>query len=235
MKKLLSPLLCLLSVCTLTLAQTKNFIDLPYIEVSESKDTLVTPNLIYLKVVISEKDSRDKISLEEQEKKMVASLKGLGISIENDLTTSDIISNYKSYLFRPKEILKLKEYLLKVTTADMASKVIIKFEELGISNISIDQVEHSDIETIKNICRIKAIEKSRIRATSLTKAISQSIGNAIHITDNETNTDNILQGRVNGISIRGSSELYQAQYNAPNIEFEKIKISASVTVKYVLK
>lgn len=224
-----------LTTCISAIGQTKNFIDQPYIEVGGYSDTLVTPNLIYIKIIISEKDSRDKITLEEQESKMITAFKNLGINTEVDLTTSDMLSNYKFYLLKQKDILKTKEYILKVTSAETASKVFIQLEDIGISNTSIHKVDHSDIENIKNICKTKAIENSHKKAIALTKPISQTIGNAIHIIDNETNFDNQLQGRVAGVQIRGYSSLDKTKYEPPKIEFEKIKVSATVSVKYILK
>lgn len=224
-----------LTISLTTIAQTKNFIDQPYIEVGGYSDSLVTPNLIYIKFVIAEKDSRDKISLEEQENKMITAFKTLGINTEFDLTTSDMLSNYKFYLLKQKDILKTKEYILKVTTAETASKVFLQLEDIGISNTSIQKVDHSDIENIKNVCRTKAIENSRKKAIALTKPISQTIGNAIHITDNEANFDKQLQGRLAGLQIGGYSSLDKAKYEPPKIEFEKIKVTATVSVKYILK
>lgn len=215
--------------------QTKNFIDQPYIEVGGYADTSVTPNLIYIKIVIAEKDSRDRISLEEQENKMVISFKSKGINTESDLTTSDMLSNFKFYFLKQKDILKTKEYILKVTTAETASKVFIQLEDLGISNTSIYKVDHSGLENLKKICRTKAIENSHAKAIALTKPISQTIGNAIHITDNETNFDNLLQGKVSGLQIRGYNSIDKSKYETPKIEFEKIKVSTTVSVKYILK
>jgi uncharacterized protein YggE len=70
----------ILASLTNTLAQTKTFIDQPYIEVGGYADTLVTPNEIYIKIIISEKDSKDRTSVEEQENKMITAFKGMGIN-----------------------------------------------------------------------------------------------------------------------------------------------------------
>ena len=130
MNKTFLTLILSLTICISVIGQTKNFIDQPYIEVGGYSDTLVTPNLIYIKIVIAEKDSRDKISLEEQENKMITAFKNLGLNIEVDLTTSDMLSNYKFYLLKQKDILKTKEYLLKVTTAETASRVLCNLKTL---------------------------------------------------------------------------------------------------------
>jgi uncharacterized protein len=68
---------------------------------------------------------------------------------------------------------------------------------------------------------------------ALTGALNQTTGGAIHIVDN--NIDQQLQGRVSGIQIRGVSSFKQGVDELPKIEFEKIKITGNVNVKFMLK
>ena len=215
-------------------SQTKNFIDKPYIEVSGNADTLVTPNEIYIRILISEKDTRDRVSIEELEQKMVAVVKGLGLDTEKDLTTSDMTSNFKYYLLKGKDVIKTKLYTLKVIDAVTASQVFIKLEEIGISNTSIERVDHSDLDNLKNKMRTKAIIDAKQRAIALTNHLSQTVGSAIHIIDSE-NISQQLQGRVAGIQIRGLSSLQGNFSELPKIEFEKIKVTASINAKFILK
>ena len=225
----------LFAISVVGFTQTKNFIDQPYIEVSGSGDSSVTPNQIFIKIIISEKDNKDRVPVEESEVKMIAAIKTLGINTELYLTTSDLISNYKFYLLKQKDILKSKEYILQVTDASVASKVFISLEDLGISNTSIDRVDHTDLENIKNICRTKAIGNAKEKALSLTKSIGQTVGNAIHISDNETNFDNLLQVKIQGLQIKGYDSFKTKMYEQPKIEFEKIKVRISVSAKFILK
>jgi len=232
MKKMTVLALILLSF-TLANSQNKNFIDQPYIEVSGNADTLVTPNEIFIRILSSEKDTKDRVSIEELEQKMVATLKDLPLDTEKDLTTSDMTSNFKFYLLKSKDVIKTKLYTLNVSDAVIASKVFIKFEEIGISNTSIERVDHSDLENIRNIMRTKAIADAKARAISLTRSLNQTVGAAIHIVD----TDNIsqqLQGRVAGIQIRGMAS-FQHDKELPKIEFEKIRVIANVNAKFILK
>lgn len=216
------------------ISQTKNFIDQPYIEVVGNADSSVTPNEIFIKIIISERDSRDRIPVEETETKMIAGFKDMGINIETNLVTSDILSNYKFYLLKQKDILKSKEYTLKVADAATASKVFIKLEDLGISNASVERINHTELENIRNICRTKAIENAKLKAFALTRPIGQIPGNAIHIIDIDLNTPNSLQGRVSGVQVRGYS-YDKAKYEPPKIEFEKIQVMATVSAKFILK
>ena len=109
------------SLANYVYSQTKNFIDQPYLEVTGEADTLITPNQIFIKIVIAERDNKDKISMEDQESKMLKAFKSLNINTETDLSTSDILSNYRFYLLKQKDILKTKEYVLKVADAATAS------------------------------------------------------------------------------------------------------------------
>lgn len=216
-------------------SQSKNFIDQPYIEVSGSADTLVTPNQIFIKIIVSEKDTRNKVSIEELENKMISAFKAIGVNTETNLVLSDFISNYRFYLLKQKDIIKTKQYLLNVSDAMTASKIFLLLEDLEISNVSIEKVEHTEIENIKNICRTRAIENARNKAIALTKPLFQTIGQAINISDNETYVDGQLQGKVAGITIRGIRSFSNDKYEAPQIEFEKIKVRQTVNSKFILK
>lgn len=236
MKKIQLLILLSLAITTVS-AQTKNFIDQPHIEVTGSADTLVTPDEIFIRIIITEKDTRDRTSVEELERKMVAALKALGIDTETALTASDMASNFKFYFLKSKDVLKTKHYTLKVGDATMASKVFIQLEELGISNTSIERVSHSQMEQLKNGIRSRAMENAKTRAQALVKPLGQTIGAAIHIADTEVynlgnnNSRNQLQEVViTGYAVRGVSSIQQ-----PQIEFEKIKVATNISVKFILK
>ena len=233
MKKL-TILAVMLSSVLLANSQTKNFIDQPYIEVSGSADTLVTPNEIYIRILLSEKDSRDRVSIEELEQNMVDALKGLGLDIEKDLTTADMTSNFKFYLLKSKDVIKTKLYTLKVTDAVTTSQVFIKLEEIGISNTSVERVDHSDLDNLKNKMRTRAIVDAKERAIALTRPSNQTVASAIHIVDAD-NVSQQLQGRVAGIQIRGYSSFSKCDKELPKIEFEKIRVTANINAKFILK
>jgi uncharacterized protein YggE len=97
MKKII-PLAGMLCAFFCANSQTKNFIDQPYIEVAGYADTMVTPNEIFIQIMLSERDTRDRMSIEDLEQKMTTALTKIGLDIEKDLTTSDMMSNYKYYL-----------------------------------------------------------------------------------------------------------------------------------------
>ena len=112
-------LFTIISLCIVSFifSQTKNFIDQPYLETSAKADTLVTPDRIYLDILISEKDTKDKKSIEELEILMEERLKSIGIDIKKQLTLNDLASNFKKYFLKNTDILKTKSYSLIVYDA----------------------------------------------------------------------------------------------------------------------
>lgn len=216
-------------------AQMKTFLDVPYIEVNGSADTLVTPNEIYISIVIAEADVKNKISLEEQERKMVAGLKSLGINTEKELTTADMQSNFRYYVLKQKDVMKTKSYTLKVGDAVLATRVFMKLEELGIANANLERVGHSEMVKLKNLCRTSAVKNALDKAMALTSPIGASLGAPLHISDFSNDGDGATQLASQIIRVRGMSTLNEVKEELPQIDFEKIRISINVSVKFMLK
>ena len=84
--------------------------------------------------------------------------------------------------------------------------------------------------------RSKAVENARARAVALTKPLNQTVGPAIHITDNEVyNTSNQLRGLLEEVVVVGYGVKKQSGVELPKIEFEKIKVATNINVKFILK
>lgn len=216
------------------MGQNKTFLDVPYIEVNGFADTTITPNEIYIRITLSESDTKDRVSLEDMEKKLVAGLKSLGIKTEKDLTTSNIKSSFQYHALKQADVLKTKEYNLKVGDAVMATRVFMKLEELKFGNAEIEKVSHSEISTIRNKCRTNAILNAKGKAIALTSAIGQQVGPALLISDYSNDSDGTVQvAQPKRQMLMMTADALNAEL--PQIDFEKIHISLSVAVKFALK
>ena len=213
-------------------AQSKNFLDVPYLETSARVDTLVTPDKIYLNITIREKDSKGRKSVEEQENKMAQRLKGLGIDIDKQLTIKDLASNYKKYFLRSKEVLKSKQYSLLVYDGLTAGKVMAALEDLDIANTYLEKTEYSKMDELELTLKSRAVKKAKKKADALTNPLGQKVGVAIHIMD--------------------TSQPYYPRYNQPRMEmkamamdmaesepldigFEQIRVESTVNIKFALQ
>ncbi|PKP23894.1 MAG: SIMPL domain-containing protein [Bacteroidetes bacterium HGW-Bacteroidetes-2] len=234
MKKI--TLFILLIITTKSISQTKTFIDLPYIETSAKVDTLVIPDRIYLNISITEKDTKGKVSVEELESKMNEKFKSMGINVETQLSLNDLGSNYKKYFFKQQDILKNKNYTLLLYDAKISGKVLIALEELEISNVVLEKTEYSKVDKMLLTLKTKAIEKAKSQAIAMTKPLNQKVGNAIFISDFNTEIGRALAGSASGIRIRGNSSInINKGFIAADIEFEKIKIETELNVKFKLE
>ena len=216
-----------------TYSQTKNFIDKPYLETKATVDTLVTPDRIYLSILITEKDTKGRTPVEELENRMNTKLIALGIDTKKQLTLSDVTSNFKNYFLKRTDVLKNKAYSLLVYDAVTAGKVIVGLESIEISNVHLSKTEYSKIEQLKMELKQKAVYKAKMQAESMLKPLNQKLGKAMYISDVNSNIARILQGKSAGIQIRGLAVINkEEEYDPIDIAFEQIKLESSITINF---
>ena len=211
-------------------SQTKNFIDQPFIETKATVDTLVTPDRIYLSILINEQDTKGKISVEEQENKMAVKLRSLGIDLDKQLMLSDLGSNFKKYFLKSQDIQKSKSYSLLVFTAKVAGDVIQSLEKIGISNVNLERTEYSKLEQLKLELKSKAISKAKLQAEYLVTPLDQKVGPAIHISDKFNQIYRANQ--LDDVVVRGYAK--NKEFESIDIEFKKIEVASEVQVKFKL-
>ena len=214
-------------------SQQKNFIDQPFIETNAQVDTLITPDRIYLNILVMEKDTKGKTSVEELESKMESTLKKLGINTKENLTLNDLASNFKKYFLKQQDVHKSKAYTLMVNDAQTAGRVIIALEKIDISNVSFDRTEYSKMEDLQLLLKSKAVIKARKQANYLSSPLGQKLGPAIFISDQSSN--NYVRRENTKIMLRGNSTLDSQQFEPADIEFQKIKVESRVAVKFKLE
>ncbi|MER3319196.1 MAG: SIMPL domain-containing protein [Allomuricauda sp.] len=230
MKKTIISIVTLLFATTI-FGQTKNFLDTPYLETQARVDTMVTPDKIYLNIIIQEKDTKGRVSVEEQENQMAQRLKALGIDLDEQLVIKDASSNFKKYFLRQKEVLKSKQYSLLVYSGKELGDVMMTLEQLDIANTSIEKTEYSKMDELELELKTRAVKKAMQKADALTKPLGQKIGMAIHIADNSQYYPRYNQApmmEMKAVSV----DMGQAQ--PLDIDFEKIKVETTVNVKFAL-
>jgi len=215
----------------------KNFLDQPYIEVKAEADTLVVPDRIYVSITLNEADSKNKKSVEEQEKQLETILKKLKINTDKDLSVLGYSSDFKKYFLKGQNILKTKKYSLLVRDAYTLGNVIISLEEAGISNTEVEKVEYSKSKELLLELKSEAVKRSRVTADKLVKPLNQKAGKALYISD--TNYGGIGDYELTTNEIFSLQEMDYKKESASEeflrkLDFQKIKFSTTVYVKYQL-
>jgi len=206
------------------------------IEVEGAADTLVVPDMIYLKIEIDERiDGKTKIAIEDQEEEMKKTLIANGISLE-DLSLSDANTDIVQVKWK-KQILSKSNYLLKLSSAKEVAMVFEKLNEIKINNIYIEKVNHSKYNSIVKEIEIKAIKNAKNRADYLLHAIGETTGKSLIVRHNNNPYPFPVMRTMatpNAVQYDDKGNI-ETQVERLEIQFSKIKISSSIYVKFEVK
>lgn len=209
----------------------------PYIDMSTTVKREVTPDELYLRIVISESDYKGKKSLEEMQEAMLGALKENRIDIPECLTINYMGSEV-SYATFSKKIKPKTEatYMLKLHDAAVMQQVIASLEKRQISNIELAQVKFTKEKELKNEMAVEAMQQAQAEARVLAGAIGQEIGKATSISswmNNGQIQPRLYKSRANGMLEDAVAD--ETSYAPPVISIGKITYNFSVNVRFELK
>lgn len=204
-----------------------------YIQVNGRAEKEIVPDEFYLSIVINERDSKGKISVESQQRDMIAALKQQGVNVEKQLK----VANLSSEFFKKNTSVATAKYQLQLGSAAEVAKVWQALDKLGISNVSILKVSHSRIEALKEEVRIEAIRNAQQSARTLAEAIGQTVGKCFYIWD--SNNDIMPAYYNNAVTMRSMKMMDAAgaeeAADEEPLDFKTIKLQYSVQTKFVLE
>lgn len=202
-----------------------------YIQVTGRAEKELTPDEFYLQIVINERDSKGKISVESQQRDMVAVLRKLGVDVEKQLK----MANLSSEFFKKNTSVAMAKYQLQLGSSGEVAKVWQALDDLGISNISILKVTHSQLDKYKQEVRLEAMRNARESAQEMAGAIGQTIGKCFYIYDSNSNVLPVMYD--NAALMRSAKAVADAESVAEEdpLEFKTIKLEYGVQAKFVLE
>ncbi len=230
MKKMMLVLAALMVVAASASAQqTEAFPS--YIDVTGVAEKEVAPNEIYLSITINERDSKGKISVDEQQREMLAALKKLGVKPDSQLKMVDLTSSY----FKRGNALAKAQYELKLGSAVEVAKVWRALDGLGISQVTVTKVSHTDLEKFKAETRTEAIRAARDNARALAEAIDQKAGKCFWIADYSSPVRTVYAAA----NLKSRAMVEEASFDAvveeEGLEFQTINLQHRVQAKFVLE
>ena len=202
-----------------------------YIQVNGRAEKEIAPDEFYLQIIINERDSKGKISVESQQRDMIAALKRLGVNVEKQLK----VANLSSEFFKKNTSVATAKYQLQLGSSAEVGKVWQALDGLGISNVSILKVSHSQLERYKSEVRVEAMRNAKQNAATLAEAIGQTIGKCFYVYD--SNND-VMPVFYNNMAVMRSAKAFDAAEAAAEeepLDFKTIKLQYSVQAKFVLE
>jgi uncharacterized protein YggE len=212
-----------------TQANEKNFIDRPYIEVLGKAEMEIIPNEIYLEITVDERNNKKKQNVEQIEKEMISELQKLKIDVAKDLQVKDMSSNFKSSWLK-SGVLTIKQYQLLVRDAAAMAKVYGALENIGISEVKVDKLDHSDLQKFRKEVRINAVKDAQERAGDLATAVGQSVGKALYISF----FDHAPLHKMDNTVLYAAPKMLLESGKEVALDFRKIRIEVSVNAKFIL-
>ena len=174
-----------------------------YIQVNGRAEREIAPDEFYLQIVINERDSKGKVSVESQQRDMIAALKRLGVNVEKQLK----VANLSSEFFKKNTSVATAKYQLQLGSSAEVGKVWQALDGLGISNVSILKVSHSQLERYKSEVRVEAMRNAKQNAATLAEAIGQTIGKCFYVYD--SNND-VMPVFYNNMAVMRSAKAFDA-------------------------
>lgn len=202
-----------------------------YIEVTGVAEKEVAPNEIFLSITINERDSKGKISIDEQQREMLAALKKLGVKADEQLKMVDLTSSY----FKRGNALAKAQYELKLGSASEVAKVWRALDGLGISQVTVQKVSHSDLEKFKAETRSEAIRAARDNARALAEAIDQKAGKCFWIADYSSPVRTVYAAANLKSRAMAEETSFDAVVEEEGLEFQTINLQHRVQAKFVLE
>ncbi|MCA0431042.1 MAG: SIMPL domain-containing protein [Bacteroidetes bacterium] len=217
-----------------------SLIDRPFIEITGTSETEVTPDEIYVTITLQERaENKEKLNIDKQEESLKSSLKELNIDL-NNLTLNTANSDFRKVKSIGKDVIISKSYSLKLNNVDILNKVYEKLDLINAHDAFISKLNHTKILDFQKENRIKAIKAAKDKAEYLLVAVGKQIGNPIQIIETENSTHNTPYNYYRGRSMANTVQSYNAytsdaESNKHDISIKKIKVVSSFMVKYEIK
>ena len=203
-----------------------------YVEVTGTAEREVAPDEIYLSITINERDSKGRITVEQQYGEMVAALRRLGIDLEKQLRMVDLTSSF----FKKRTSVATAQYELKLGSSAEVARAWQALDGLGISQVSVSKVSHSQLTAYRAEVRADAIRAARANAAALAGAIGQTIGKCFYIYDANSSVMPTMYANLMVKSrAAGVFDDAAAEDAMENLEFQTIKLQYRVQAKFVLE
>ena len=191
----------------------------------------VTPDKFTIAITISETDSKGRISLDEQERSIIKSLKSAGFDTDEALRLKN---NYSSYMRRGA--LATRDYELVVHGAERLSVALAALEELNLHSVSLSRATCTNLDAIREELRREAIRDAKRNAEVLAEAIEQEVGTCTYIHDYNSNGDvyfsvnRAMKSRAYVMDSAAEGIVEEAE----PIEFAETTISHTIQAKFQL-
>ena len=203
-----------------------------FVQVQGTAEREIVPDEIYLSITINERDSKGKITVEQQQRDMLTALRRQGIDVDKQLKMVDLTSSY----FKKRTAVATAQYQLKLGSSAEVAKAWQALDALGISQVNVEKVSHSQLAQYKAEVRTEAMRAARENARSLAEAIGQRIGKCFYIYDSNSGIMPKFYAANTMMRAAGMMDAAEAAVEDKEaFEFRTLKLQYHEQAKFVLE
>jgi uncharacterized protein YggE len=202
----------------------------------------INPDLITLSMTVRETENIKKESdIVILENKFQNFLKSLGID-KDSFSIDRFYAREQSTMTGPTKFKQDKTYRLIIPKATLLDTIVTKCFELGMENVTVAKIDHSKIDSLRNVLLTQALSSARNKAEIIAKNTGITIGNVSMVNESYRLVGDRLSNYNDGfynleeIVVTGyGSGRYNAGRAGSTINLEKLHLSKTVIVKYEIK
>lgn len=210
---------------------TKNFIDQPYMEVTGEATLKITPDEIFMQIVLSELETNPRNNISVMERNLMQVLKVLDVDKEQ-LRMQDMSSNYQEQWIGKDQVKEVKAFELKLTSAKKASEVLHALRSKDIGLVKVTRVDHSRMDQLLLQVKTEAIKNAQTKGQTLAAALGQNIGQAIYIAEHRTYVPQMYRNQAD--NMRFAREASAKSALPDDLAFSELELKASILVRFKL-
>lgn len=219
------------------------------ISVTGSASMEIIPDEIYVQVDLREykKKGEDKTELDKIKTDFQANCKAVGIA-DADISVASYdgynLANIWQRRKKDPELLASISYQIKFGSTRLVDDLVNKLDDQATNNFRITRTSHSKIVEYRRQLKVQAVKAAKEKATYLTEAVNEQLGQAIEINEPEESIssdvvsnvyrDNYKSVAVNELRLDQSKNAYYGLTDA-GVDYRKIKLRFEVKVLYALK
>ena len=209
------------------------------ISVKGSAEIELIPDEIYVVVTLKEyeKKGTGKIELEKIKTDFLSPCRNSGLP-DSVIT----IASYEGFNPKPwftkrktNDLYSTIAYQVKFTNSKKIDDLINKLDDNATYNFEVVRVSHSKIQEYRRQMKVQAIKAAKEKATYLTEAVGEKLGEAVTIIENPDNIESLDMGNRQATVYNNAYNTSQFAKSDEGIDFKKIKIAMEINVVFAIK
>jgi uncharacterized protein len=210
------------------------------ITVTGSAETEVTPDEIFVEVLLREyeKKGQGKVNIETIKKDFLGDLRAVGLP-----DSAVTISYYGGYNPNPwlrkknkkDELYASISYQVKLKSSKQMDDLVDRLDDNATQNFFISKTSYSKLDELKKELKIKAVRSAKDKATYLSEAINENIGEAVTINEPVEYYTPYYGAAAPNMAMMRSQNVAQTEDTSQVVDFKKMKIRYDVTAVFALK